>query len=79
MSATSSLSPEQKPVLGTVFNYLEGSSIYLQCALPIVSGADEQLLKELVELGLICMKRLPQSFPELQPLAEEWKKREGAQ
>ena len=77
MQAPGSLSPEQKSVLGTVFHFLESTTVYLRAVLPVVREEDELVLKGLLELGEICMKRLPQYFPELQPLAEEWKKRGG--
>ena len=73
--ATGSLSPEQKSVLGTVFHFLESATVYLQSVLPVVHEVDARMLEGLLELGEICLKRLPQYFPELEPLAEEWKKR----
>lgn len=68
------LSAEQKSILGTVFHFCESSVIYFRSVLPIVRGADEHLLKATLELGETCLRRLPLYFPELQPLAEEWKK-----
>lgn len=64
------LSPEQESMLGTVFHFLESSMIYFRAVLPVVREADEHLLKGLLELGEICLRRLPEYFPELQPLAE---------
>ena len=77
MQAAGSLSSEQKSVLGTVFHFLESATVYFRAVVPVVREADEHLLKGLLELGEICMKRLPQYFPELEPLAEEWRKRGG--
>ena len=79
MQAPGSLSPEQTSVLGTVFHFLESATVYLGSVAPIADEVDKRMLEGLLELGEICMKRLPQYFPELEPLAEEWKKRGGAQ
>ena len=75
MEASHTLSQEQKSVLATTFHFLESATIYLQSVLPVVHEVDARMLEGLLELGEICMKRLPQYFPELEPLAEEWKKR----
>lgn len=69
------LSQEQKTCLESVYAFLHSATVYLRAVLPVVGEADEQMLKGLLELGESCMKRLPQYFPELQPLAEERERR----
>lgn len=69
-AALHGLSPEQKSALTTTLTYVRSVQVYLQSILPVVDGADETMLKGLVELGEVCTKRLPQHFPEL---AEESK------
>jgi hypothetical protein len=71
------MTPDQKSVLGTAFHFLESATVYFRAVLPVVRETDEQMLKGLLKLGEICMRSLPQYFPELQPLAEEWKQRGG--
>lgn len=73
--APGSLSPEQKSVLGTTFHFLESATIYLGSVAPIADEVDKRMLEGLLELGEMCMKRLPQYFPELQPLAKERERR----
>ena len=60
-----------------MFHFLESATTYLKSVLPVVHEVDARMLEALLELGAICMKRLPQYFPELEPLAEEWRKRGG--
>ena len=71
------LSQEQQSVLATTFHFLESATVYFRAVLPVVHEPDEQMLRGLVELAEVCLRRLPEHFSELQPLAEEWKKREG--
>lgn len=79
MQASGSLlNPEQKAVLGTVFHFIEMAVVYLRSILPVVGETDERLSKALVELAESCLRRLPQFFPELQPLSVDRKNRGGA-
>lgn len=78
MPATSTLSQEQKSVLATTFHFLESSTVYLGSVAPIADEVDKRMLEGLLELGEMCLKRLPLYFPELQPLADEREKRGGA-
>lgn len=77
MSATCSLSQEQKTVLGSAYSTLWSVTIYLRVLLPVIRETDEQILAGLVEMAEMHLKRLPQCFPELQPLADEREKRGG--
>ena len=77
MEASHILSQEQRHVLGTVFHLIESSLIYFRSVLPVVREADEQMVRGQIELGEVCLKNLARYFPELRPLAEEWKKRGG--
>lgn len=71
------LSPEQKTCLESVYTFLHSATVYLASVAPIADEVDKRMLEGLLELGAICMKRLPQYFPELEPLAEEWRRRSG--
>ena len=71
------LSQEQKSVLATTFHFIESATVYLRSVLPVVHEVDARMLEALIELGEMCLRRLPQNFPELQPLAAEWRKRGG--
>ena len=74
-----SLTPEQKSTLGTALHFLESATIYLGSVVPIADEVDKRMLEGMLELGEVCMKNLLRYFPELEPLAEEWKKRGGGQ
>ena len=78
MEAPSTLSHGQKSVLTTTHHCLESMVIYLRSILPVVDETDERLLKAMVASAESSMRSLALFFPELQPLAEEWKKRGGA-
>ena len=69
------LSPEQKSTLGTVFHFLESATVYLRAVLPVVHEVDARMLEGLLELGEVCLERLPEYFPELTPLAAERERR----
>lgn len=79
------LTAEQKAVLSTAFHYIQSITIYLKlkAVIPVVRETDAMLLElwaangsSLLELGDVCLRRLPLFFPELRPLAEEHKKRD---
>ena len=73
-----SLTPEQKHVLGSIFHFIESADVYFRSVLPVVGeGADERLLKAMVELAESCMRNMARFFPEMQPLFEDWKKLGG--
>ena len=74
---TDPFSPEQRLVLEMAINFIHSATIYLVSVAPIADEVDKRMLEALIELGEMCLRRLPQNFPELQPLAEEWKKRRG--
>lgn len=77
------LTAEQKAVLSTAFHYIRSMPIYLKAVIPVVRETDAMLLElwaangsSLLELGDVCLRRLPLFLPELRPLAEEHKKRD---
>ena len=66
--ATDTLSQEQKRCLESVYAFLQGSTVYLRAVEHVVCPEDEPQLKALVELGSLCLSRLPEYFPEVRPL-----------
>ena len=68
MSASSTLSPEQKICLESVYTFLQGSTVCLRAVEHVVLPEDEAQLKALLDLGSLCLSRLPEYFPEVRPL-----------
>lgn len=68
------LTAEQKAVLSTAFHYIQSIAIYLKlkAVIQVVRETDAMLLElwaangsSLLELGDVCLRRLPLFFPEL--------------
>ena len=68
--APGSLSQEQKLCLESVYTFLQGSTVYLRAVEHVVCPEDEPQLKALLDLGSLCMSRLPEYFPEVRPLVD---------
>ncbi len=65
MEAPSTLSQEQKTCLESVYTFLQGATVYLQAVERVVYPEDVAHLKNLLELGSLCIGRLPEYFPEV--------------
>ena len=80
MSATQTLSPQQRSAL-------ESSYVFLSSVIPFLAGidsrdeADEKLVaRSLRELGYVCQQKLLEAFPQLLSwVVEEWTQRGGGQ
>ena len=80
MSATQTLSPQERSALESTYIFLSG-------AIPFLAGidsrveADEKLIAaNLRELGYVCQQKLLEAFPELLTwVVEEWTQRGGGQ
>jgi hypothetical protein len=59
------LSQEQKICLESVYTFLQGATVYLRAVEHVVFPEDVAQLKGLVELGWLCLSRLPEYFPEV--------------
>ncbi len=59
------LSQEQKICLESVCAFLQGATVYLEAVEHVVYPEDVAQLKGLLELGALCMSRLPEYFPEV--------------
>ena len=62
------VSQEQKLCLESVYTFLQGSTVYLRAVAQVVCPEDEAQLKALIELGSLCLSRLPEYFPEVRSL-----------
>lgn len=69
MEAPSTLSQEQKLCLESVYTFTQSATVYLQAVAGVVRPEDEAQLKGLLDLGSMCLSRLPEYFPEVRPLA----------
>ncbi len=70
MEAPATLSQEQKLCVESVYTFTQSATVYLQAVAHVVCPEDEAQLKALVELGSLCLSRLPEFFPEVRPLVQ---------
>lgn len=78
MSATGSLSPEQKATLRSIFLLLRTARPLLALLADRAGDATDRFsLESNVRLFHYAEERLVRAFPDLVPLAEEWKARGG--
>jgi len=59
------LSQEQKICLESVFAFLKCATVYLRAVEHVACAEDVPQLKGLLELGSLCMSRLPEYTPEV--------------
>jgi hypothetical protein len=71
-----SLSEEQRFSLKSTYTFLKAATIYFEAHEPIVRPEDKPHLENLINLGVLCMARLVENFPE----CAEWERgKEGVQ
>lgn len=65
-----SLSQDEQFALKSTYTFLKAATIYFEAHEPIVRLEDKSHLENLINLGVLCMARLVESFPE----CAEWEK-----
>lgn len=65
------LSPEQRHTLKSAYTFLRGSTVYLEAIQPIVIPEDQPLVVNLLNLGVLCISKLVENFPEIAVWEEE--------
>jgi hypothetical protein len=68
-----SLNEEQRFSLKSTYTFLRAATIYFEAHEPIVRPEDKLHLENLINLGVLCMARLVESFP----ACAEWERGKG--
>jgi hypothetical protein len=71
--ASEILTPEQRHTLRLAYTFLHGATVYLEAIQPIVIPEDQPQVSNLLDLGVLCISKLVENFPEI----AVWEERAG--
>jgi hypothetical protein len=63
--APNSLTQEQRHTLKSAYVFLRGATVYLEAIQPIVIPEDQPQVNNLLDLGVLCISKLVENFPEI--------------